>query len=308
MKKNYILFVVFLLSLLVMLPALAHADDPTIVQLNEMVKSKADQISLWRSQARMLTILTLIVGILGAISGILSQIKSRWAKFSVAAAGGCVAIITVIINTAYPVDYRTYNKLTCEAQMIVDDVRLQISELQNITDMKKRDEIIFKNILIKLQALTNIGKQVAYNADVSFAISEAYAQQTVPSWVTNPPKDSSTLYFVGHGVSKDPSKAENTATDYAKETARILILDVLVESGQSKENPANSRILKSILEGSEVLKNFVKYDAQQNTYRDFCLLKIDIETIQFRLRLLVSKDNITVPSSFIDLLKKKSAT
>lgn len=302
--KKYLLFVLCFVSLTLLVPDWVHAEDPTIIELNKIIKNKVDEINIWNSLAQMLAFLTLTVAILGAISGIMSQFTTKWAKIIIAVAGGCIAIITVVINIRYPVDYRTYKKLTYDAQMIVDDINIQISQLPAIADMNKRKEIIDTNIWPKLQKITDIGKQLihARNDGLTFGISEAFAQQMVPPWVTNPPKEKNTLYFVGHGVANDPNKALSIAMDYTKENARIAILDALVDSGQSNENPSNSRIVQSILEGSEVVNKFVKYAPQQKTYRYFCLLKIDIETIKFRLQLLAAGENIIIPPNFIKLL------
>lgn len=306
MARN-ILLTICLVSFIVLVPDWAVATDATIVALNKIVQTKVEEINTWKSLAQNLALLTLVVAILGAISGILSQFTAKWAKIIIAVAGGLVAIFTVVINTRYPVDYRTYKKLTYDAQTIVDEVNIQISVLAAVQDVNRRNEIINGNILPKLQKITDIGKQLihARNEDLYLGVSEAFAQETVPQWVTNPPKDKNTLYFVGHGAASNPSKAESLATDYSKENARIIINDVLIKSGQREENPSNSSIMKSILGGSEIINKYVKYDAQQKQYRYFCLLKIDIETIQIRLQLLTAQENITVPPNFINLLREE---
>jgi hypothetical protein len=309
MKSKYVPFVAGLISWTLLMPLLVHAQDPTIMELNKIIKSKVDEISTWNSLAQMLAMLTLAVAVLGAISGIMSQVTSKWSKIVIAVAGGCVAIITAYMNMSYAVDYRTYKKLTYEARAIVDDINIQMLQLREITDKAKLTEIINTNIWPKLQKIIDIGKQLNSGQSNSQALGTriAYAQEMSPPWVTKPPKEKNTLYFVGHGVANTPESAEKLAVDYTKETARIAILDTLVESGQKKDDPSNTRIVKSILDSSEVIKKFVKYDAQQKTYRYFCLLKIDIEIIQFRLQLLKAGENISTPEKFISDLQKESA-
>lgn len=309
MKTNYAVLVVSLVALTLLMPVLAHAQDATITELNKIIKAKVDEINAWDALAQMLALLTLAVAILGAISGIMSQVTAGWAKIAIAVAGGCIAIITAFINIRYPVDYRTYKKLTLDARMIVNDINMQIAHLPAIADTNERREIIEKNIWPKLQKVTDIGKQLVHsgNGGMPYGISTAYAQEATPSWLTTPPREKNTLYFVGHGVAKETGAAEHAAKEYTRETARLSIYDALVDSGQKIDDPNNPRIMASILEGSEIINTFVRYDAGQNTYRYFCLLKIDIETIQFRLQLLKAGEKIGTPGSFLNILRERSA-
>lgn len=310
MKKYLILLTLSVVLLDFAAPIIAYAqEDATISQLYDILQVKVNAINKWNFHAMLLTVFAVVVGLLGAVGGILSHVKKKWAKVIVSVAGACVAIITVIVNTVYPVDYRTYRKMAYNASQIVEDMRFQIKEIQSIHDKKTRDEIINKTIKPALKELTAIGEKLyACDSESLIEVATAFAQQAVPEWVTKPPKDAYSLYFVGSGVSTKLDDAERSAIDYAKETARISLLDTLIESGQSQANPSNDRIIQSILDSSEVVKKFVAAGGQPKQYRYFCLLKIDIELAQIRLKLLASQGNITIPENYIDLLKKKNMT
>ena len=305
MRKKYVWLAFCVISLVVLVPAFVAAEDAQITALNKIVQAKVEKINIWNSIAQTLAMLTLVVAILGAITGILSQIEAKWTKIVIALAGAAIAILTAVINIRYPVDYKTYKKLSADATMIVDQINMQISWMSGIKDPNEIRKFIDDNIMPKLQQITDFDKQLihARNDTAVYGISEAFAQEMAPQWITNPPKEGDTLYFVGFGVSSDPKKAENTAIDYTKATARIIILDALVESEQKKGNPSNPLIVQSVLDGASVINKFVKYDAQKKVFRHFSLLRIDIDTIQSRLALLAAREHIVIPPKFIEQLK-----
>jgi len=306
--------------------------DQSINELNKIIDAKLAIIDTWNRNATLLGFLTLIVAIAGAMSAFLSHANAKWAKKIVLIAGICVAAIPVITNLFYSVDYKTYKKLSFSAQSIIDEMRLQIAQLPNMQDGAARNKIINENIYPKLTKFNNLGSQLLDGENANspsikildfgnrsqagkngwslFGISEAFAafnEPMSPQWVTQPPKFSNALLFVGFGKANDPAEAEKMAIKYAKEIAESDINDILQESGQNKDNPANQTIVKNIIDNFEIINKFVKFEANSNQYRYFCLLKINIDIVQVKLGSLPSQEpNITVPPNFINLLRTKA--
>src|SRR5688572_877404 len=72
----------------------------------EINKSKS-MITQWRTQARYLMVLTLMVGTLGVAVGLLQRSDNRRCKGAMVAVGAAVSVITLINTTVFPADHRT---------------------------------------------------------------------------------------------------------------------------------------------------------------------------------------------------------
>lgn len=190
--KSRNLFIAGGIAVLILLPLMAFAQTDALSILNERLDQEMQKIASWKLQARILMALTIVVGIFGVVIGALHYVSGKRAKAIASLAGVFVSIITVVINTVFTADYRTYGKVVADAQQVVSEIRLQLAQIYEISDPQQRRGLIDDIISNRFKRMTDISKiLLAAQTGAPSLIAEAWAQEQMPEWVNNPPQDES---------------------------------------------------------------------------------------------------------------------
>ncbi|HKZ40205.1 MAG TPA: hypothetical protein VJ044_04535, partial [Candidatus Hodarchaeales archaeon] len=240
----------------------------------------AERIQGWETKGNILVGLTILIGVLGAFIAI----PKEW-KTAKIIAGFLVSVITVMNNTIFEVDHRTYWKLANDGMELLAKLELDLVSYKNASEEDK--ELLYKSITSNLSEITRLEKK--FHEKVSTAVNSfelgvtapAYAaasgEKGEPRWLARLPRDTESLYFVGVDYSTTLVKAkEYSLRDARGEAASYLLFEARVESGASKSS-IDLADLSAILETSsavEVADTYYSYDNRNRIYYYYTLLKL----------------------------------
>ena len=94
------------LGLLVEFASYAQSDEAAI--LSKEVQDHVRAIEKWETKAWVLVFLTIVVGILGVVTGFLQRSSKKWCRTATVIAGALISCITLVNNAVFEVDHRTY--------------------------------------------------------------------------------------------------------------------------------------------------------------------------------------------------------
>jgi hypothetical protein len=233
----------------------------------EINKSKS-MITQWRTQARYLMVLTLMVGTLGVAVGLLQRSDNRRCKGAMVAVGAAVSVITLINTTVFPADHRTFMRNVSQGRALINEIQDILCQfdptqsldnrtvtLEEIREKLKRIEALKDNLLTPPSLLQWAG-----------LASHAYAQARIPSWVSKLPEDETSFFFLG--------VAESSSLTQAKESSSRDAMDKAVNQ-LSQSVPVRPEVLSEyVKDTAEVADTAFSYNRESRIYTYFTLLKL----------------------------------
>jgi len=224
--------------------------------------------------------LTLIIGILGALTAILQRFEMRWGKIITAVAGAGISLLTVVNNTVFDGDHRALDKKAQKMQALIGQVHVKLVDVfnyENCADLiKQRDDI-----LLLLQRIHSVKVEETAPTTTAFRfVTEAYAYEQsrsdLPAWIKTPPVEKDKIFFVGIGEGQSISDAEAAAINDGKEQARDFFTQEFGRNQQAQQDAAESQAIAAFIsDRTEKVNQHFVYNPKEKEYIYYALLRMD---------------------------------
>jgi len=157
------------------------------IMFTDILNKEIAKIEIWKMTYYILLGFVISVGILGIFYSYLQFSKKKWTTIITIICGILVSIITVVDNAIFDIDHRELKKNIIKAERIISEVEY-LFKRNNIAKTPKDKSILFEEfirLIKKLHSLDDPG--LFFPMKANEIISNAYAQQTTPSWINGSP-------------------------------------------------------------------------------------------------------------------------
>jgi tetratricopeptide (TPR) repeat protein len=311
-KKISLVFLLVLIGLfLVVLTDAVFADVKTDQKdIRDILTPYEAKIRNWEFMAGLCFAMTIIVAVLGVLTGTLQKAQKDLLKNLALVFGIAISIITVINSGLSKGDYRSY---VSKGRKLIDSIKIEI-----IRAYPDGNEEARKAWLLKIddlcQELSNIRKaetpEVSAQATSGFTLaSSLYAQATrteeLPLWLSRLPSDPTTIYFVGMGENANLEKAKALSQSEAKYEASIVVFlqfeRVIAGSGRTFDSQS---LALSMLQSAEISDTYFQFSKNTQRFRFYSLLTLNKERMTLNKRFYAIEKRIDMPSSLYDFPDK----
>jgi hypothetical protein len=216
-----------LIGLVLLAPDLGVAQDlavspqPGVDLLQEvrhMVSACEALIAVWEREAKMLMALTLAVGILGILTGMLQKYENKGCRVATVIAGTLVSAITVVDNTVFSADHRTINNKALVARQKLDRIKPEIFNFD--PNQSKENQLAwYHNVVDKLWEIRQLDADppaVRSFVDIGVTVHAASRSSSSPSQF---PAERTLLQFEGTADSRVLTEAREKSFQEAINTA-----------------------------------------------------------------------------------------
>ncbi len=273
--------------------------DPAVEQIKQLLQEHATIVDQWELKAVVLILLTIIVGVLGVLTGVLQPFNRPWTKIVTASIGAVVSVITIVNAAVFEADHRTFQSKARHVRQLIGDLRI-VLESGYRRDSEEDRRVWLGEMREKLKQIADLESQIGARSSAFHpglrppAAFAAQAEQ--PAWVTKPPVDAVNLYFVGAG--------EGASLAAAKEDSRTNGLDRAVdylthtfarpEVGSSGALDVES-LSQYLVKYLDVDSTYYAYDSGRRSYRYFTLFKLNRRFAETSIGLFAARERVKVP-------------
>ncbi len=253
--------------------------------------------------------ITLVIGMLGAMTAILQRYDNKWCKIATVIAGSGVTILTVINNTAFDGDHRAFDKKAKKIEGLISDVHFKLVmpfNVDNCDDIKRQSEEIYLLLKEIHQVKTGEDKNAASSGLqlVPSAFAQEKAKSSTPAWVTNPPQEKNKIYFVGIGPGPSLKEAEASAISDGKEQATEFFTQELGRNRQAGQSVFNAKSVADFLsEQAEITNKYFSYNSKDKSYTYYVLVQVDREIAADNLKVYAVQEGIPDVKQYTDIVQ-----
>lgn len=266
-------------------------------EFTKQTQEQESSVAKLKRDSKINLALTLIIGILGALTVILQRFEMRSSKIITAVAGGCISLLTVVNNTVFDGDHRSLDKKAEKAQALLNQVHVKLVDVfnyENCADLiKQRDDI-----LQLLQEIHNVKVEEKHTASSPFdLVSTAHAQERsksgLPAWIKTPPLEKDKIFFVGIGEGQSIAAAETAAINDGKEQARDFFTQELGRNQQAQQAAADPQAMAAFISDriEKIDQHFV-YNPKEKGYIYYALLKVDRTLFSDYLKVYAAQEEL----------------
>ncbi|MFY9557382.1 MAG: hypothetical protein WAV47_21940 [Blastocatellia bacterium] len=249
-----------------------NAEDSELIQL---FLSRLDDcnrtIAGWEFEAKLLIFLTILVAVLGLITGALQKSTSPRCKSATVAAGILISVITIITTTAFESDHRTLRRSANQARKLHAKVLEKITELRTISDPKDRQKSI-ELIQNYLSEIFDVRDKILTGANEPYRGlfelgTTVQAQSGQPDWISKSQSEKFNIFFTGI--------SENTSLKEAQETSFKNALNQAIAQLYGKAGYDIDAIGNAVSQSAEVAETNFSFNPDTKKYKFYTLLKLN---------------------------------
>lgn len=261
-----------------------------VEQLRTSLQKHEVRIQGWEKTANIIIGLTLTVGILGVIVGLLQGLQKNWCKTATVVIGAAISIITLVNNTLFPDDYRVLRQKALQGSEILSDFEKVVAsgppqgdDDRNawLDECKKFDHQLYELELEELHQGVRNSSNLNLIPPVYAAPHADRAQK--PAWIAKPPTDQNNLYFLGEGVDKSLEKAREASHTDAISRATAYFSRSLGGVQQTQVSAVDLNALSGYLvKSAETAGTF--FDYENDAWHYYTLLRLHREILETDLK------------------------
>ncbi len=268
--------------------------------LDRPIHNFEQQIADWQRQANIEIALVIAVFIFGVVVSALHGSKSPSAKRVTLLLGIGTAALTGITSRAFTADDRTLRRAAFEGNVIVSRLWLMASNLKEghligqdlATAYGEYSKQIteFQAVGERLNGTAKAGPGAVSTTNGFEGLSRVYAQSVAaaPSWVTQPPPDGISLYFVGTNSDVSLSSAKQNSFNNALNNA--------VQKLRSRAPGATDADILALIKAAAVVQDSAsEYDRNAGRYTYYTLLRVSKDIVSLGLNDLSRSSKIQIP-------------
>jgi hypothetical protein len=281
MKSTFYPITIAGLMVLLLFPCSpAYSQDPGVYAVFEaQMQAGMGVVNAWIVKSNILMSMTILVGVLGAALVAMQKLEGKRYKNAAIAVGFVITALTVVVNTVFPVDYRTLRQNALKAKHIIMKAQQQLVVLH--TEENPDNQRFLVQQIAELMGQVNELEEkteIARNFPQIIAAAHAGDEQPElkPSWVLTPPKeDAISYFFVGMGENPLLATARSESHNDAIEKAVLQFTQGGQQSmaQQVKTDAGSAR--EYVRQMSSVQNTYLEYDSAAKRYRIFTLLQLN---------------------------------
>jgi hypothetical protein len=239
----------------------------------------SQQIAQWNRQANWQETLIICVIVFGGVIAVFQSAKLQGAKTVALVLGGATSVLTGINAKGFSADYGTLRRAAVKGQAVVNDLNTIVSIINESHPTGRQldeDNAQFAKNIEEFNSISTglagaVVGQIAAASSSIFRIPGVLAQSATttaaPSWMTQIPSSSTSLYYVGEATASTLAAAQSASLKNALAQA---IQDI---SQQVPDSSAGE--IQSLVDGSYAVKDTsLQYDKQSGAYTFYTLVSI----------------------------------
>jgi hypothetical protein len=203
-------------------PDHAIAQSPHETLIAQYIDRATVVISTWLWSARLVLTLTVLVGICGLVISALQRLTNPTARKVTIALGVLIGVGTLVISTAFERDHRVLYGLVAEGDTLINQL-LDLRTKCQVAPEEDRPTITNEALQVITKVMAMERQRYTKHSQKLELVPAAYAQtddkqRSLPTWMHQPPTDTTFDYFVGKGAGSDlaTAKANAISDAYAK--------------------------------------------------------------------------------------------
>jgi tetratricopeptide (TPR) repeat protein len=310
-KGSVVLLLVLVVLCLVVFADAVFADVKTDQNdIRNMLPNYEAKIRHWEMLVTACLALTIAVGVLGVLTGVLQKANKEFLKNVALALGIAISIITVINSGISKGDYRSY---AAQGRKLVASIKIEIIRAYPEGNEEARKAWLAK-INDLFQELSNIQKAetptVNAQETTGFTLAPSlYAQATraqeLPLWLSRLPSDPANIYFVGMGENANLEKAKALSLSEAKGEARVVLFLQFERATAGSGKTFDSRSLAfSMVESAEVGDTYFQFSKASQRFRFYTLLRLSKKRMALDMRFYAIEKRTYMPRTLYDFPDK----
>lgn len=225
----------FITGFIILLPLILFPGIYTNMYFETRVTECEQLINRWNNNANFLLIISITIGALGVIIGVIQKMEFKANKNLVILLGAFISILIIIQSTAFDADRNSYKKYAVEGKVLNRKIQQKLLmdttsySLDDVSILEEEIQILL-NKFYKLEEKATLNP-IAFNMNIFPAV---YAQsrksiEELPEWVNNKPENSYQLFFVSKGVHSSLQKAKEIAQAQAQDMALKYMSNQLIQ-------------------------------------------------------------------------------
>lgn len=259
------------------------------ISLQQQYKPDLDEFTKkihgWERKANILVTLTLLVGVLGVVTGVVQGYNKAWCKAATVLIGATISCITLFNNTFFDTDHRTLRHAAREVHKELKEIQRMIENCDGDPNEGNRRSCR-EDIQKKLKALDDLEETIIYKPKASLHIVKtAYAhaiqlsaieQYQQPAWASKLPVDNINFYFVGVDDNASLEEArKNSLAKAVEQAARFLAAQVSKVQMPPSKADMTPAFREYVNKTAETADTYFSYDRSVKMYRYYTLLKLN---------------------------------
>lgn len=292
----------FLIFLLFSTNCFARPED----KLNSIVKECMENVEHWEFLATITLSIMVLIGVLGAVVGILQKLNKNWSAIAVIVTGGAITILTIVQTTAFKTDYRVLRVKAAEGRKMVSDMSLLVEQFIQAQGSDNRNTILekFQENYHKIYDMN----QELYAKSSSFSLFPSAYAQSGPEWLTRPPADERKLFFIGQGVNRNLGAAEQEAFENAVAQAVEFFVAKFHDADNQGAKINQEAVAEFLTQSGQTLDSYFIFDKAIQRYRFHVLFAVDKKVATTDLAMFSLKEGVDVPDSFERAIQQSKRT
>ncbi|MBI3405492.1 MAG: hypothetical protein HY046_08555 [Acidobacteria bacterium] len=244
--------------------------------LDSYYNEAVQMVGNWNSQARVVLLLTILVGTFGAVTAFLQAIERPWRKIVTALVGLVIAVLTIVKQAGYPADHRTLEAFALEGQEVLD-------EMQTIKATYDPDQTAENLRALREEMLTRVKKIRAMQRSLlrtsgAAALPVAQAATQQPQWAQTQKgvPDPDLLTYAGTAKNRSLSEAKNEAILDAFRKAAADLHQKEGPLGQPQSNTVRlETLLDFVSDNGRLQRGTFSLEKSSGVYTYYALITLD---------------------------------
>ena len=273
------------------------------IDIESIIEEPISYIDSWEVTANIIISMVVLVGVLGALVGIFQKLTQHWASIAVVIFGGIISVLTVIQNTAFDTDYKTLKKSVADGRKRISDIRIWAKQL-NETQAENR-VFLYRKIQDNIHEIFNTHQTLFVDTSHYNFFPVAYAQ-TDPKWLITPPDDERNIYFIGQGISRELTIAEQEARQNAIGQVVDFLFSEFQNSNDQRDPAITESIAKFLADSGQTVDTHFFFDQNIERYKFYILFRVDKKIATTDLRLFSLEKQVSIPQSYAQAIQTSS--
>jgi hypothetical protein len=278
--KRLLAVVMLAISVLCAPPFAAAATTPPVkLTYEQTIAGCEKQITQWNREANWQEVFIICVIVFGGAITVCHALRLRWAKTVALILGAASSILTGINAKNFNADYHTLRRAAARGEIVVNKLDAIVSVINeaHLTDqaLSQLDAQFMKEVedfdaIITDVSGTSEESSEAESASI-FSVPRVLAQSgttaITPTWVTQRPSSSSSLYYVGKGTDASLENAQKSSLSNA--------LDQALTDASKQIPDSTTEKLQSLINGSYAVRDTsLQYNPQTRAYTYYTLISV----------------------------------
>jgi hypothetical protein len=280
--------------------AVAQAENLDLKMVTSTLNNRAQVLPDLHLKESWLLGLTIAVGLFGVLAAFIQGIDIPWKKSLTAVLGLAISVITVVMTTIFPTDYRGFRAARLEIRDKIEEAQLIVEAIARDTDPQQRAQKI-ASVQKLLAEVLAIQRKILAQGVLIEILPHAYAamSSSAPPWVSQrgqSPDRGSSFAFVGRYIGPDLASARDLSLADAVEQASNALSENLDGRKLTERGAEEARAIREYVRRSAATADtYYTVNPGGQGYQYFTLINLDKSFLAPEVvRIILPRDPIKV--------------